>query len=236
MPLLAAGGGLVADEGWFRDVESPARTALPARRDGYNDASAVAPRAAGGENKLANAATNQSLNGFLADTERRAFKMALLATSNREDAMDIVQDAMFKLAQRYADKPAEEWAPLFYRILQSRINDYYRRKAVRNRVFTWLGRATDEDGDEQANALETMVADESSGPDGKVHDSRAAQRIEAELRQLPPRQRQAFLLRAWEGFDTAETASIMGCSEGSVKTHYSRAVHTMRERLGDDWL
>lgn len=136
---------------------------------------------------------------------------------------------MLKLATRYADRGEAEWAPLFHTILQSRIRDWYRRKRVRNRVRAWLGR----DG-EESDPIDA-VPDPAAGPAERLALGRAAGRLDAALRGLPRRQQQAFLLRAWEGLDVAATARAMGCSEGSVKTHYSRAVHRLRAQLEDTW-
>lgn len=170
---------------------------------------------------------------FLSGVERRAFRMAQLATGDRDEAMDLVQEAMLKLVQKYGEKPEAEWPPLFYRILQSRILDWHRRATVRNRVRHWFGRTEDEDQDE--DPLEQLPDPAGDDPAQVLANHRAMLALDEALRALPLRQQQAFLLRAWEGLDTAETARAMGCSEGSVKTHYSRAVHTLRERLGDHW-
>jgi RNA polymerase sigma-70 factor (ECF subfamily) len=162
--------------------------------------------------------------------------MAELATGNREDALDLVQDAMMGLVKSYASRKEQEWAPLFYRILQSRIRDRYRRDRVRNRFRSWLGLGTrsDENGDLPdpiQNAPDTRQPDTID----KVLQEDAIDRLQDALLLLPVRQQQAFLLRCWEGMDVAATAFAMGCSEGSVKTHYSRAVHRLREMLEDHW-
>jgi RNA polymerase sigma-70 factor (ECF subfamily) len=202
-------------------------------RGRYNDGqSSFTGGAAGGRAYLA---TNQALNGFLAHVERRAFRIAQVAVGNQDDALDIVQDAMYKLVERYAERSPDEWAPLFYRILQSRINDFHRRRAVRRRLHVWFAPAA-EAGDEDPDPLDGVAGPVSREPDAQLHGRRMMESIYQALRALPARQQQAFLLRAWEGLDTADTARAMGCSEGSVKTHYSRAVHAMRAKLGDDCL
>ncbi len=177
-----------------------------------------------------------ALNQFLAGVERRAFRMAEIATGNREDALDLVQDAMLGLCKSYADRDEQEWAPLFYRILQSRINDWYRRTKVRNRFRVWLGMGQSVDED---NRLEDPVqtAPDRDRPDTveRLQQEGAMQALQTALLALPVRQQQVFLLRSWEGLDVATTAFAMGCSEGSVKTHYSRAVHRLREVLGEHW-
>lgn len=162
--------------------------------------------------------------------ERRAFVVARLATSNRDEALDIVQDAMTALVSRYRDKPAAEWGPLFYTILQSRIEDWRRRNKVRNRFRVWFGR---DDGGE--DPLQNLPERASAEPERQWQGQAGRLAIEAALRQLPARQQQAFLLRAWEGYDVQTTAAAMRCSEGSVKTHFSRAVHALREQLRDHW-
>ena len=169
-----------------------------------------------------------AMNQFLAGVERKAFRMADIATQNREDALEIVQEAMIGF-QRYRDNPPEEWKPLFYRILSNRINDWHRRSSVRNRVmvvFNWVkGQEHSDDPVEQAPAPQHCQ------PANLLQQQHATEAIVDAIKQLPPRQQQALMLRAWEGFSIAETAEIMKCSEGSVKTHYSRAAHTMRGLL-----
>ena len=156
--------------------------------------------------------------------------MAEIATGNRDDALDIVQEAMLKLAQRYGSRPEAEWAPLFHRILQSRIRDWQRRTRVRSRWRVWLSSEGQGDG---AAAIENCEDRNAVEPSRQLTSERAGEALEAALAALPLRQQQAFLLRAWEGLDVAATAKAMSCSPGSVKSHYSRAVHALRERLGD---
>jgi RNA polymerase sigma-70 factor (ECF subfamily) len=175
----------------------------------------------------------QALDRFLADVEHRAFRIARLAVRDRDDALDIVQDAMIRLARKYAHRPEAEWAPLFFRILKNRITDYQRRNLVRNRVFAWIGRGT---ADQPASDPVAQAPGlDSDRPDRRAATGDAMQELEAAIHALPARQQQAFLLRALEGLDVAATAAAMGCSEGSVKTHYSRAVHRLRETLGEHW-
>ncbi len=171
----------------------------------------------------------EKLDGFLAACERRLFRMALLATGSRDDALDIVQDAMLKLVRNYSGRPQNEWAPLMYRILQTTIQDWYRRHGLRRRVLHFFTRQ----GDEELGSVEDFPAARSSAPDQRLDQEQTAQRLDGALRRLPLRQQQVFLLRAWEGLSVAETARAMGCAEGSVKTHYSRALHSLRQMLGD---
>ena len=175
----------------------------------------------------------QQLNRFLAEVERRALRIAEIAVRDRDEALDLVQEAMIKLARNYAERPEDEWAPLFYRILQNGVRDWHRRQKVRNRVMVWFGRgaAAEDDYDVTAQAPDPAAR----APEDELQASEAIQRLEDSVYELPARQREAFMLRTFEGLDVAGTAVAMGCSEGSVKTHYSRAVHTLREKLGDHW-
>lgn len=168
------------------------------------------------------------LNQFLAEVERRAFHMAKFATRNRDEALDLVQEAMLQFVRRYSVRPRQEWNVLFYRVLRSRVTDWYRRSFVRRKILTWLGRPGAED---PQDPLQSMP--DAGNPNPSDHVIQREQRgvLEKAIRALPLRQQQAFLLRAWEGMDLKQTAFIMKCSEGSVKTHYSRAVHTLRGLL-----
>lgn len=171
----------------------------------------------------------RALERFLADVERRAFRIARMATGNDDDALDLVQDAMLRLARHYGSRPEAEWRPLFHRILTNGIRDFSRRRSVRRRIFAWWPNRT-ADGDE---APEPEAVDPSAGPAETLEGGEAMAALEAALAGLPERQREAFVLRTLEGLDVAATAVAMGCSEGSVKTHYFRAVHALRERLGE---
>ncbi len=181
-------------------------------------------------------ATRQELSDFLASIERRAFKHAMFAVRDEDTSLDLVQDAMFKLAEKYADKPAAELPLLFQRILQNGITDHFRRQKVRNAWSTLLSSLIPEDGDgsdhDPLDAIE--AAPGHLGAESAADEVERAQilaAIEAEIRKLPARQREAFLMRYWEEMDVAETAIAMGCSEGSVKTHCSRATHTLARAL-----
>ena len=175
----------------------------------------------------------RELDRFLAGVERRAFRMAQIALGHDDDALDLVQEAMLKLVEHYGARPEAEWGPLFHRILQSKIRDWYRRTRVRNRWRLWLGR--DEDGDEAGDPLDAIADTTVPTAECQLKTKEAAAALDEALRTLPLRQQQAFLLRAWEELDVAQTAAAMGCSEGSVKTHYFRAIHTLRKRLGNHW-
>ena len=174
------------------------------------------------------------LNQFLADVERRALRIAEIAVRDRDEALDLVQDAMIKLVKNYAGRPNDEWTPLFYRILQNGIRDWHRRQKVRNRVMVWFGRGGP--GDDEYDAVAQAPDLAGRTPDEELQTGEAMQRLETAIQALPARQREAFMLRTFEGLDVAGTAVAMGCSDGSVKTHYSRAIHTLRDKLGEHWV
>lgn len=184
---------------------------------------------------------NQALNQFLASVERRALRMAEIAVGNSDDAMDIVQDSMIKLVKRYRDKPAEQWAPLFYRVLNNRIIDHHRRGGVIKRFQQWLLPSIAQESSLEV-AEERDFAGEGLPSPAKLQtgeevlaSEQRLETLEAALAELPGRQQQAFMLRCWEGLSTRETAIAMNCSEGSVKTHYSRAIHQLRSQLEGVW-
>lgn len=172
-------------------------------------------------------ASAQELSDFLRQVEKRAFRQTAYAVRDDHLALDIVQDAMLKLADKYAGKPAEEYPMLFQRILQNTMRDYWRRQKVRN-LWTTLFSSFGQHDDEEYDPLETIEVENADGdPAEQVERSQVMKLIEKALTRLPSRQREAFVLRYWEELDVAETASVMGCSEGSVKTHCSRAVGTL---------
>ena len=183
-------------------------------------------------------AARHELSAFLASVERRAFKQAFFALRNEDSALEVVQEAMMRLTASYADRPADEYPMLFQRILQNAIRDVQRRERVRSTWTTLLsafgGRREE---DEEFDPLDVMdVAPttlELAPPHEQAERSATLRLIEREISRLPPRQREAFLLRYWEELSIAETAEAMGCSEGSVKTHCSRAVHTLAAALRD---
>lgn len=176
-------------------------------------------------------ASAQEISDFLREVERRAFKQTAYAVKDDHAALDIVQDAMMKLADKYANKPIEEYPMLFQRILQNTTRDYWRRQKIRNMwvsLFSSFGNQEDEDYD----VLETIdVEAENEDPADQLQQGQVLALIEKALTKLPARQREAFVLRYWEELDVAETAEAMGCSEGSVKTHCSRAVHALSQTL-----
>lgn len=174
------------------------------------------------------------MSRFLARVERRAFKHALYAMNDEHQALDVVQDAMIKLAEKYGGKPAAELPLLFQRILQNTIRDHCRRRKVRNAWTALFSSLAPKDGNDDFDLLDSLKSEEQAAhttPDSSLQQSQIIRFVERELSRLPGRQREAFLLRYWEGLDISETAAAMGCSEGSVKTHCSRAVHALAATL-----
>jgi RNA polymerase sigma-70 factor (ECF subfamily) len=184
------------------------------------------------ERKLA---TQKELSDFLAGVERRAFKQSVFAVQEEQAALDIVQDSMMKLSEKYSTRPAPELPLLFQRILQNTIRDHFRRSKVRSTWTTLLSNLGMGGEDDDADPLETFEVDETSNipasPADRLEQSQVMAAIEAAVQGLPDRQREAFMLRYWEELDVSETAKVMGCSEGSVKTHCSRATHALAKVL-----
>ncbi|MDG2116040.1 MAG: RNA polymerase sigma factor [Porticoccaceae bacterium] len=189
------------------------------------------------ENVAAEAIVNQlpyqTMEQFLKYIERRAFHMARLNTGDTDVALDVVQDAMYKLVQKYSEKTAEEWKPLFYQILSRKLTDYYRRKSVRDKVLIWAKPLSQDDQKTPIDLTVNASAPNSETPHEMHMRNQRIAKLDQSVKQLPHRQRQAFMLRCWEGLSTIDTALAMGCSQGSVKTHYSRAMHSLREMLED---
>ena len=178
------------------------------------------------------------MDAFLASVERRAYKHALYAVRNEENALDIVQDAMLNLVQSYSDKPASEWPMLFTRILQNAIHNHFRRNKVRDYWTPNFSQFDSSENDEESNSMDVIEAimnkniDKSAfSAEDVVTREQILNTIEELIKNLPARQREAFLLRYWEDLSVSETAEAMGCSEGSVKTHCSRASHALAEAL-----
>lgn len=176
----------------------------------------------------------EQLNGFLAGVERRALRVAEFATGSRDEALDIVQDAMLQLASRYSRRPSAEWPPLFHRILDNKIHDWQRRQSVRRRLFGWTRSSDDADGGEEDALLRVADLDTPEVVQ-QLKQQEAMRVLRGAVGDLPRRQREAFLLRIWEGLSVDETAKLMGCSDGSVKTHLSRALHALRGELDGVW-
>ncbi|MBM3342231.1 MAG: RNA polymerase sigma factor [Betaproteobacteria bacterium] len=180
-------------------------------------------------------ATYKELADFLAEVERRAYKQAMFAVRDEHAALDIVQDAMMKLSEKYSDRPSAELPLLFQRILQNTIRDYYRRQKVRSMWTTPVSSLVNEDAEGEHDPLETLEVENESAYDApppvQLERSQILATIEKSVAKLPARQREAFILRYWEEMDVSEAAQAMGCSEGSVKTHCSRATHALAETL-----
>jgi RNA polymerase sigma-70 factor (ECF subfamily) len=171
-----------------------------------------------------------TMDAFLAEVERKAFVIARISLRDDEDALDAVQDAMIRLVRTYASRPPGEWKPLFYRILKNRIVDQQRRRSVRQRFMAWLPSS-----EVARDPIEEAPGQPVEQPDRQVELQDSMEGLQQAIDSLPARQSQAFLLRAMEGLNVAETATAMGCSQGSVKTHYYRAVHSLRATLGEHW-
>lgn len=176
-------------------------------------------------------ATYKELADFLAEVERRAFKQTVFSVRDEHLALDIVQEAMLKLAEKYSGRPAAELPLLFQRILQNATRDFFRRQKVRSAWVSPLSVLFGADSDEDHDPLETLEIDSDSKladrPADQLEQKQVIDIIEKAIATLPLRQRQAFMLRYWEELDVAEAAKAMGCSEGSVKTHCSRATHAL---------
>ena len=182
-------------------------------------------------------ATRQELSDFLVGVERRAFKQTTYSVRDDHAALDILQDAMLKLAEKYGNKPVDEFPMLFQRILQNTTRDYWRRQKVRNLWTTLLSSfsVVGDDG-EESDPLEILTSSHynaNDDPDVQLDRSQKIALIEMSLQKLPSRQREAFVMRYWEDMDVAETAKAMGCSQGSVKTHCSRAVKALAKTLAE---
>lgn len=180
-------------------------------------------------------ATPAELSDFLKNVEKRAFKRTAYHVRNDESALDIVQDSMMKLAEHYGHKPTEELPMLFQRILSNCTLDWFRRQKVRNALFSPFSDFQSEGDDDGFDVLESLSTQEQSAvfdnPETTSERAQTLRAIEQELLMLPNRQREAFLMRYWEQMDVAETATAMGCSEGSVKTHCSRAIQALSKGL-----
>ena len=180
-------------------------------------------------------ASHDEFSRFLAETERRAYKQALFAVRDEHQALDIVQDSMLKLAEKYFGKPVQELPLLFQRILQNTIRDYYRRQKVRSAWTTLMSSLIPQNSEDDCDPLDWLQDEESNSqpltPDASLEQSQIISLIEMALINLSARQREAFLLRYWEDMGTAQTATVMGCSEGSVKIHCSRATHAIAAAL-----
>ncbi|WP_110974574.1 RNA polymerase sigma factor [Acinetobacter sp. WCHAc060042] len=169
------------------------------------------------------------LKSFMQEVTGRALVMMESATQNQHGiAMDLVQEAFISLHKSYADRSTEEWYPLFYTILTNKLQDWRRKEARRAQPFSFFKKVSLDDDDLEVN---DVVDERALNPSDFLSQAVTADEIQEAIASLPVRQQQAFMLRAWEGFDTTTTAQIMNCSEGSVKTHYHRAIQGLRQAL-----
>ncbi len=180
-------------------------------------------------------ASEQELNQFLASVEKRAYKRSYYHVRDEDAALDIVQDSMMKLAEHYGDKPLDELPMLFQRILSNTTLDWFRRQKTKNALFSNFNEFESKQNQDDFDVLEILAPleglERSESAEDTVNSQQIVAEIEIEIQKLPARQREAFLLRYWEELDVAETAAAMGCSEGSVKTHCSRAVQALDKAL-----
>lgn len=180
-------------------------------------------------------ATEQELSDFLKSVEKRAFKRSVYHVRNEESAFDIVQDSMMKLAEHYGHKPAAELPMLFQRILSNCTLDWFRRQKTKNALFSNMSDFESADAEGDFDLLEVLSTqsnlEANIGPEDITQQAQTLLQIESAIQELPTRQREAFMMRYWEELDVAETAAAMSCSEGSVKTHCSRAVHALSKIL-----
>ncbi len=170
----------------------------------------------------------QTLDSFLSSVERRALRIAQLGTRDTDEAMDCVQDAMLQLARHYSNRDPAEWPPLFYRILDNRLRKWRFRQVLRGR---WLGARMGAVPAEDTDPLDSLSGPETERPDIATQSANTLHSVRSALEALPTRQRQAFVLRHWQGLSTTDTAIAMGCTEGSVKTHLSRACAQLQTLL-----
>jgi RNA polymerase sigma-70 factor, ECF subfamily len=172
-----------------------------------------------------------TMEAFLQDIEKKAYHMAKFATNSHADALDLLQDSMIKLVTNYQHRPVDEWKPLFYKILQNRIKDWYRHQKVKNLIFFWKNNNEENNDDEHNWPLSTACDDVNNTPEHVISKHQQQDDAITNLKHLSTKQQQCFLLRSWEGLSVAETAQIMGCSQGSVKTHYFRAVTKLKSLM-----
>lgn len=197
--------------------------AVSGRTDAIHNSINATPTAVSGDNR-------QRLELFFQQQEQRALKFAAFSTRNHADAADLVQETMLRFVRKYSHRAPSEWPPLFHRILQNCMIDWQRRQTVRNRFRSWL---KIDDGEPDQDPLAQLPDTSQPGPEQQLSGDQIGSAINHALRQLPLRQRQAFLLRNWQGLSVAETAIAMECGQGSVKTHLSRALTRLRNLLAE---
>ena len=171
-------------------------------------------------------AVHRNMDGFLASVEKRAYLIAFSTVKDEQTALDIVQDSMFSMVKSYANNPAADWPPLFFRILNNQITDRHRKRGL-GRLTQWFGSKQDDDAPEAVDQLES----EDFCPETLASSLDLQTAVKSAMDTLSHQQQQALILRLWEGLSVKETATAMSISEGSVKTHLSRAVQAMRTQL-----
>lgn len=181
---------------------------------------------------LAAKASDISMAVFLQEIEKKAYHLALLSVGSHADALDLLQDTMIKLVTKYQNRPSNEWKPLFYKILKNKIRDWHRHQKVKSLVFFWKSPQVSEESEPWPVTLD--FGSDNTSPEDELTKIRQQGLALASLQQLSEKQQQCFLLRSWEGLSVKETAEIMGCSAGSVKTHYFRALNKLRTLMGED--
>lgn len=220
---------------WHAEAENHPPGAIIRLKSGRLDHSQKASETLCRARCLPPLATEQELSAFLKSVEKRAFKRSVYHVRNEEAALDIVQDSMMKLVEHYSHKPANELPMLFQRILSNTTLDWFRRQKTRNALFSNLSDFESDSGDGEFDLLENIDSSDAStqveSAENTTQRAQVLREIELEIQELPARQREAFLMRYWEELDVAETAAAMGCSEGSVKTHCSRAVQALSKAL-----
>ncbi len=171
-----------------------------------------------------------TMDAFLAGMEKRAYRIAYIALSDRDEALDVVQDTMMRMFVKYSDKPNSDWRPLFYKILSNRITDSHRSNTLGKRLKTWFKSSNSDDGI-SVDATDVLPSRTGEQPQHQMQSDTSMSVLDRSINSLPLRQQQAFLFRHWEGLSTKETATAMGCTTGSVKTHLSRALDALKTSL-----
>jgi RNA polymerase sigma-70 factor, ECF subfamily len=175
------------------------------------------------------------MEAFLKSVEKKAFRIIQIATGGNDDALDILQESMMAFVRNYSNKNESEWRPLFYKVVQNKIRDWFRKERIKRLFFFSMPVHQPDEADDKPDPVDTAPDYNVTDPLSGVKTSQAMVRLNTVLKQLPARQQQVFLLRAWEGMSTQETATAMNCTEGTVKTQYFRAVNRLKEKLEGTW-
>lgn len=175
------------------------------------------------------------MEAFLKSVEKKAFRIIQIATADTDDALDILQESMMAFVRRYSTKDESEWRPLFYKVVQNKIRDWFRKEKIKRFLFFSTPLHRKEEPAIESAPIDTAPDLQNANPLTEAKTSQAMARLDIVLKQLPRREQQVFLLRAWEGLSTKETATAMKCTEGTVKTHYFRAISKLKEKLKGTW-